>query len=70
MYYMYNIKLIMFVLSNNMYNIGIKRWIISILEEKKICYGYFIFWLCVVKVRFYGVSESFKCIGGFWSNYI
>lgn len=35
MYYMYNIKLIMFVLSNNMYNIGIKRWIISILEKKK-----------------------------------
>lgn len=35
MYYMYNIKLIMFALCNNMYNIGIKRWITSILEEKK-----------------------------------
>lgn len=36
MYYMYNIKLIMFALSNKMYNIGIKRWITSILEKKKL----------------------------------
>lgn len=52
-----------------MYNIGIKRWITGILEREKTCHGHPTFWLCVVKVRLHGVSESSKCIGGSRSNH-